>query len=567
MPVVYASPKLKIASEDRRALGANNFGAQDRSAWEELTVEAVIPKDQSSPVVLELGLQYCSGCLQVRNVKFEETSPWKWRVLDAETTQTADADLGEQRHSGSPRNVLFVAVDDLKPQLGCYGMSQMLSPNLDRLAAEGMLFTRTYCQQAVCSPSRTSLMTGLRPDSTQVYNLTTHFRENVPEVVTLPQHFARHGYVTMGMGKIYHGGLDDQPSWTVPTPKFGGRGYASQAVLDDQAERRREGYEKGIRGTALYNYSAGPPVECAEVADNAYRDGALADAARAALKTLAAQNQPFFLAVGFYKPHLPFTAPKRYWDLYDREKISLASNPEAPEGAPAIAMHTFGELRAYQGIPKEGKLEESQARELVHGYYACVSFVDAQIGKVLDELERLGLSDNTIVILWGDHGWHLGDHGLWCKHTNFESATHVPMIIRVPGTASAGQSCGALTEFVDIYPSLCDLAGIPTPPHVEGTSFAALIQDPNRDWKQAAFSQYPRGSAMGYSMRTAGYRYTEWIRPGGIIEAVELYDHQNDPQENFNIAVRPQNGALLKQLGEQLHRGWRAARPDDRQPR
>jgi iduronate 2-sulfatase len=560
-PVVYASPKLKIADADGKALGVNNFGTKDRSAWEELMVEAAIPKDWTSPIVLELGLQYCSGSLQVRSVQLEEALPWKWQVLDADETTHADSAAVEPRPSGERRNVLFIAVDDLKPQLGCYGANQMLSPNLDRLAAGGMMFTRTYCQQAVCSPSRTSLLTGLRPDSTQVYDLTTHFRENVPDVVTLPQNFALHGYATLSMGKIYHGGLDDRLSWTMPTPKFGGRGYISQAVLADQAKRRREGFEKGLRGVALYNYSAGPPVECADVADNAYRDGALADAARTALKTLAAQDQPFFLAVGFYKPHLPFNAPKRYWDLYDREKVSLATNPEAPEGAPAIAMHNFGELRSYQGIPKKGKLAEAQARELVHGYYACVSFVDAQIGKVVDELERLGLSENTIVIVWGDHGWHLGDHGLWCKHTNFESAARVPMIIRVPGAESAGRSCHALTEFVDIYPSLCDLAGIPTPPHVEGTSFAALIQDPDRDWKRAAFSQYPRGSAMGYSMRTDRYRYTEWLRPGGEIEAVELYDHQNDPQENINLGVLPQHENLLKNLGMQLHQGWRAAGP------
>ena len=564
LQVVYASPKLKITGTKGRALAVNNFGAKDRPKWEQLMVEAAIPEDRQLPVVLELGLQSCSGLLQVRSVKLEEVPPWKWRVLDAGAGEEAPAVMrpAAKMVSGKRRNVLFLAVDDLKPELRCYGASQIISPNLDRLAASGTMFTRTYCQQAVCSPSRTSLLTGLRPDSTGVYNLTTHFRENVPDVVALPQQFARNGYTTMSMGKVYHGGLDDKLSWTVRTPKIGGKGYVSPAVLAYQAKRRQEGLNKGLRGVALYNYIAGPPVEKADVADNVYRDGALADAAVTALKTLAEGDRPFFLAVGFYKPHLPFNSPQRYWDMYEREKISLASNPQAPQGVPSIAMHTFGELRAYQGVPKQGKLPEALARELVHGYYACVSFVDAQIGRVLDELERLGLKEDTVVIVWGDHGWHLGDHGLWCKHTNFESATRVPMIVRVPGAPSAGQACHALTEFVDIYPSLCELAGLPVPPHVEGSSFAPLIEDPQRAWKRAAFSQYPRGSVMGYSMRTDRYRYTEWIRKGGSLEAVELYDHQNDPQENTNLGAHAQHEALLKQFGRQLHRGWRAAWPE-----
>ncbi len=509
---------------------------------------------------------YARVTLKVRNVKLEEAQPWKWNVLDAGTDQKGPASSQPTEPSPTSKrpNVLFIAVDDLKPELNCYGASQIISPNLDRLAAGGMIFTQAYCQQAVCSPSRTSLLTGLRPDSTQVYNLTTHFRDNIPDVVALPQHFAQNGYVTMGIGKIYHGGLDDKLSWTVRAPKFGGTGYASQAVLAYQAKRREEGRKKGLKGIPLYNYSTGPAVENADVPDNRYRDGGLADAAVAALDTLSKQDQPFFLAVGFLKPHLPFTAPKRYWDLYDREKIVLANNPGAPEGVPSIAMHNFGELRSYQGVPKTGPIPEAQARELIHGYYACVSFVDAQIGRVLDELDRLGLAEDTLVIVWGDHGWHLGDHGLWCKHTNFESATRVAMIVRVPGARTAGKSCSALTEFVDIYPSLCELAGLSIPDHVEGTSFAPLVDNPQQAWKQATFSQYPRGSAMGYSMRTDRYRYTEWIRPGGAVEAIELYDHQADPQENRNLAVLSDYTDLVQRLGKQLHQGWRAAQPNRR---
>ncbi len=564
--VVYASPKLKIIDDTTgRPLGVDNFGAAERPEWEELHVEAKVSANRQKPVVLELGLQNCSGTFEARNVKLAAVQPWRWRVLDAgqdaESATTGVAESAAAPASGKRPNVLFIAVDDLKPELSCYGSSQIVSPNLDRLAASGMLFTRTYCQQAVCSPSRTSLMTGLRPDSAGVYNLTTHFRENVPDVVTLPQHFAQHGYATMGMGKIYHGGLDDKASWNTPAPKVKGSGYVSKEVRDYQAKRRKEGWAKGLRGSRLYNYTVGPPVEAGDVPDNAYRDGGLADAALAALGTLSKDERPFFLAVGFFKPHLPFNAPRRYWDMYNRADIALADNPDAPVGAPRIAMHTFGELRAYQGVPKKGAIPDEQARELIHGYYACVSFVDAQIGRLLDELGRLGLRENTVLIVWGDHGWHLGDHGLWCKHSNFESAARVPMIVRAPGAASAGKACDALTEFVDIYPSLCDLAGLPVPRHVEGTSFAPLIRDPARPWKGAAFSQYPRGSRMGYSMRTDRYRYTEWIHKRGKIEAVELYDHESDPQENRNLAVLSEHSALVKRLAAQLHAGWRAARP------
>jgi len=562
--VVYASPKLKIIDSATKAnLGVNNFGANERSGWEELAVEAQVPGGLATPIVLELGLQFCTGRLQVRNVKLAEVQPWRWRVLDA-GAENSPAVAGEATVSpaaGKRPNVLFIAVDDLKPELNCYGATHIKSPNLDRLAATGMMFTRAYCQQAVCSPSRTSLMTGLRPDSARVYDLTTHFRKNVPDVVTLPEHFSRNGYATISMGKIYHGGLDDKASWNTPTPKVAGGSYVSAEVRAYQAARRQEGQKKGLKGVRLYNYTAGPPVECADVPDDAYRDGGLAAAAVTALGTLNRKQQPFFLAVGFLKPHLPFAAPKRYWDMYRRDELVLADNPDAPRNAPRIAMHTFGELRSYQGMPKKGMLSDDQARELVHGYYACVSFVDAQIGKVLDELDRLGLRNNTLVVVWGDHGWHLGDHGLWCKHTNFESAARAPMLVRVPGTSSAGAACHALTEFVDIYPSLCELAGLPVPAHVEGTSFAPLIRDPQRPWKQAAFSQYPRGSVMGYSMRTDRYRYTEWIRKGGEVEAVELYDHENDPAENLSLAPLPEHGDLVKRLGEQLHRGWRAARP------
>ncbi|MEX2112276.1 MAG: sulfatase, partial [Pirellulales bacterium] len=316
-------------------------------------------------------------------------------------------------------NVLFIAVDDLRTELSCYSATHIHSPNIDRLAAGGTTFLRAYCQQAVCSPSRSSLMTGLRPDSTKVYDLVTHFRAAVPDVVTLGQHFKNNGYHTVSMGKIYHGGYDDPPTWSEPARRpVGGEGYVTAENKRLIERRRDEARQRGLRGKAAGRAARGTPTEAADVADDAYTDGAIAELGMATLRELQSKDQPFFLAVGFVKPHLPFNAPKRYWNLYDPARIELASNPFPPRGATEYSLTTWGELRRYAGIPDRGPLSDEQTRQLKHGYYAALSFTDANVGKLLGELERLGLLENTIVILWGDHGWKLGEHGGWCKHTN-----------------------------------------------------------------------------------------------------------------------------------------------------
>ena len=456
------------------------------------------------------------------------------------------------------RNVLFIAVDDLRTELGCYGVKQIKSPNIDRLAASGTLFERAYCQQAVCSPSRSSLLTGCRPDTTKVYDLVTHFRKNLPDVATLPQHFKKNGYFTQSVGKIFHGGLDDKPSWSAPSPNANRPMYQSpenQALVARKAEAAKG--KEFATPSARYNAMTGPAIECADVPDNAYSDGAIADAAIGMLRQ--AKDKPFFLAVGFIKPHLPFIAPKKYWDIYKREEIPLAPNPFPPKDVPKMALPDYSELRAYSDIPQLGPLNEEQARTLKHGYYACVSYMDAQVGRVLDELDRLGLRENTVVVLWGDHGWKLGEHGSWCKHTNFENDTHAPLICAAPGQKGQGRHSEALVEFVDIYPTLCELAGLPKPQHLEGTSFAPLLNQPDRAWKSAAFSQFPRGKAiMGYSMRTERHRLTRWMNGAGREIGVELYDHQNDPQENRNVAGRQENKALVQELTRKMQAGWKA---------
>lgn len=456
-------------------------------------------------------------------------------------------------------NVLFIAVDDLRPELGCYGASHIQSPHIDQLAASGLLFNRAYCQQAVCSPSRTSLMTGLRPDSTKVYDLDTHFRKTVPDVVTLTQQFMQHGYQAIGMGKIYHGSLNDKASWN-SYPTVRGRGYQLPETLAAIRERTKGLDVKKMGWRQRSRLTRGPATEMADVPDQQYRDGAIAERAIKSLRELKQSQQPFFLAVGFLKPHLPFVAPKKYWDLYDRKQIKLAENRFPPKNVPKFALTNWGELRNYSDMPAKGDLTDEQQLQLRHGYYACVSFTDANIGKVLNELKRLELDENTIVILWGDHGWKLGEHNGWCKHTNFENDTRVPLIIRAPGMQAQGKTSEALVEFVDIYPTLCDLAGLPLPAHLEGTSFKPLLTNPQRPWKPAAFSQYPRGRVMGYSMKTDRYRYTEWQdRKSGKVVGRELYDHQQDGAENENIAGKPDQKPVVKQLSAQLKKNWQGA--------
>jgi iduronate 2-sulfatase len=453
-------------------------------------------------------------------------------------------------------NVLFIAVDDLRPELGCYGNTIVKSPHIDRLAKSGVVFSHAYCQQAVCLPSRASLLTGARPDSTKAWDLSTDFRKALPDIVTLPQLFKNSGYVSLAMGKLYHHGYDDAVSWSEPTrfPATGAMSGNQELHPDRPAEQRSA---KG----------RGPAAEAVDGPDNALHDGQLADMAVAALSDLKTKPQPFFLAVGFIRPHLPFNSPKKYWDLYDPQQIPLASNPFFPKDAPPYAIPGGSEVRSYGGAPAERPYPDDYARFLKHGYYAAISYMDAQVGRLLDALDQQGLRENTIVVLWGDHGWKLGEHGAWAKHTNFENDTRAPLIISAPAMKHAGAKSGALVEFVDVYPTLAELAGLPLPSHLEGVSLKPLLDQPERPWKSAAFSQFPRKvgkkNLMGHTMRTTRYRYTKWVfkQNPEKTDAVELYDHEKDPQENTNIAADPANAAIIRTLDQQWHAGWRAAVP------
>jgi len=475
--------------------------------------------------------------------------------------------------TASRPNVLFICVDDLKPLLGCYGDAMAKTPNIDRLAKRGVLFERAYCNQAVCAPSRNSLMTGLRPQSIGIYDLATNFRKAAPDAVTLAQYFKANGYRTEAIGKIFHvghGNHEDPASWSVP--HF--QAKTVQYALKENQGLTREGAR--FDGKNPNDLPRGAAAECADVPDETYGDGIIASEAIRRLKAAKEKaDTPFFLAVGFLKPHLPFVAPKKYWDLHDPSKLPQPTRHTPPDGAPVFAPTTWGELRQYSDIPETGPVSDEQQHHLIHGYYAATSYMDAQLGRVLDALDESGLSKNTLIVMWGDHGWHLGDHGMWCKHTNYEQAAHIPLIVVAPGVAVAEAKSPSLVETVDIYPTLCELAGLPLPKGLDGTSFVPALKSPSAPTKEAVFHVFPRspkglGELLGRAVRTERYRLVEWKRPGAPADTAicELYDYAADPEETKNEAKdNPEAVAKLRALlaaqpeaKPQLHSG----KPDKR---
>lgn len=498
-------------------------------------------------------------------------------------------------------NILFIAIDDLKPILGCYGNTMVKTPNIDRLAKMGTVFMSNYVQQAVCGPTRASLMTGKRPDYTKVWDLKTKMRDINPDILSLPQHLITQGYTTQGIGKVYDQRCVDKeldkPSWSVPYYKTNSKYYGE---FGEPAEGRyqlpetkalaekyiKEALDNGKTKAEANDYvqtKIKPSVESADVPDYAYNDGANILQAKDILSQLSKSNQPFFFAVGIAKPHLPFVAPKKYWDLYKREEMPLAKFQEQSKNPVAVAYHNAGELRGYTDIPPLTSFTDQKPygitlpvdkqKELIHGYYAAISYTDANVGRLLDALDSLGLTKNTIIILWGDHGWHLGDHNLWCKHTNFEEATRAPLIIAAPGFKPSKTS--SQTEHIDIFPTLCDLAGVNIPATLDGKSLVPLMKNPAATVKEYSVSQYPRSNAtaenerlgyadanaMGYSIRTKQYRYTIWMNNGfrsnkpfdnKLIIGTELYDYKKDPLEKVNVANDRKYAAITKQMDAKM---------------
>ena len=527
----------------------------------------------------------------------------------------------EKSSNNEPRkpNILFIGIDDLRTELGCYGSPIAITPNMDRLASQGLLFSRAYCQQAICGPSRASLLTGLRPETSGIYHNYVKFRDMNPDIVTLPQHFKNNGYEAVYCGKIFHhGDKDDKLSWSrepaleseemKDIPKY------QKFALPENRKETQETLQAMLAKygeVAKLGLAMGPSYESADVPDNFYIDGYNTDLAIVTMKDIVKKDKdkPFFLGLGFNKPHLNWIAPKKYWDMYDKEEIPLATETSAPANGAEMGLHASFELRTRSDIPKSGPIDEELARTLKHAYLACVSYVDAQIGKMITALEQEGLRENTIIIVWSDHGFHLGDMGIWGKASNYEIATQVPLMIWTPDMprTSQGKVTEALVELIDMYPTLCDLVGLPMPEHLEGYSFKPLIQNPDRQWKKAAFSQFPtpalrewgafplrpamretffgplieeveeriiaqqqekwdrelfENHLMGYAMRTDRYRLVVWkdrVQPDNEPIYIELFDHETDPFETKNIAS--DHPKLVKELLTQLNAGWRKNLP------
>jgi len=491
----------------------------------------------------------------------------------------------------SKPNILFIAVDDLKPELGAYGNKLIKTPNIDRLAKMSTVFLNNYCQQAVCGPTRASLMTGMRPDYTKVWDLKTQMRDMNPNIVTLPQYLISQGYKAIGTGKIYHpsSAIDkiDPISWNMPylDPKESdyannlGKPANSQyqkpenkALFVNKKERAKRDNDDEEPTTIK-----GPSTECIDVPDNAYDDGVIALLAKKQLIDFSKSKNPYFMAVGFHKPHLPFVAPKKYWDLYNRADMPLATFTEHAKDAPEIAYHKSGELRNYLDIPEFATynqpgnhvyLKEEKQKELIHGYFAAVSYMDAQVGILLNTLDSLGTLNNTIIVLWGDHGWHLGDHDLWEKHTNLENATRAPLIVAAPGMKPGRTN--SLSEHLDIFPTIVDLAGLAIPSQLQGKSLKSVMQNNSATVKDFSMSQYPRklskeeakkagydsNKIMGYSLRTNKYRFTIWMNDFTTSQAFdekkifasEMYDYTVDPLEKVNVYKADNYKVVAKEM-------------------
>lgn len=514
--------------------------------------------------------------------------------------------LGGSLQAADKPNVLFIAIDDLRPELGCYGSPAVKSPHLDALAARGLRFDRAYCQQAICSPSRASLLTGTRPDTNGLTHNDINFSEVDPSLTTLPNHFANHGYETVFSGKIFHRPEHSPESWTrqparkhvqVARPKSPYALAENQKLRDEHFKAMLAKYGQA----AKRGLGSGPAYEMADVPDHRYIDGYNTELAMATLKQMTGDEgkKPFFMAMGYRLPHLNWIAPKKYWDLYDRDQLSLPTQTEGPQGGAAMGLHASFELRTRAGIPKDGPIGEDLSRTLLHAYYASVSYVDAQIGKLVRTLEETGIDDETIIVVWGDHGWHLGEMGIWGKATNYEISARVPLLVATPEMKAKGESTRALVELIDLYPTLCELAGLEKPAHLEGRSFVPLLDDPARSWKEAAFTQFPnpalrewaanplspemretffgplierveariiaqQGEAWdrelfenhltGYAMRTDRHRFVVWRDhrdPQAEPIDVELYDHENDPHETVNVAKAHPD--LIQTLTKQLN--------------
>ncbi len=442
--------------------------------------------------------------------------------------------------TAKPPNVLFLSVDDLRPELAVYGATHMHTPNMDRLANAGTLFERAYAMVATCGASRASMLSGVRPSPSRFVTFLASAEKEVPGVATLNTHFKAHGYRTISLGKIFHHAEDSAAGWSEEPWR--------PMLSTSKTYHQPESLEIMAQAEDVPKQLHGPAYEAADQPDEKYPDGEVAAKAVTALRELAQQDRPWFLGVGFFKPHLPFVCPQKYWNLYPRESIRLPDNNFAPKNAPAASIHTNAELRQYGGeIPRQGPVSEETAINLIHGYYACVSFIDAQIGKVLDALESTGQAGNTIIVLWGDHGWNLLEHTLWQKHTCYETSMRIPLVIVSP-EHEAGRRSDALVESIDLYPTLSELAGLPLPDHLQGDSLVPVLNGEAPPGEPYAVSRM----RLGDTIRTDAHRYAFYRTRNGEDAGHMLYDHRVDPDENHSLAVYPEYAETVAVLRDKL---------------
>jgi arylsulfatase A-like enzyme len=461
-------------------------------------------------------------------------------------------------------NVLLIMADDLRPQLGCYGDPVVRTPRLDAFAEGALRFDLAFAQSAVCSPSRNSLLGGLRPNTTGLRGFGVRLRDRVPDIVTLPQHFKNNGYHTRAFGKIFHlydesmlGSEDDPDSWSAAlqlpaVPVWGPKQNALRERLIAAARARGEVFRHP------HDWPRAETWDDSDVPDDAMQDGDTSARVEAFLASRRGVDQPFFLAVGFLRPHLPFNAPRRYWDRYDPNSLRLPRFRRLPRHAPPWAV-TTGIVRNYHNMPPFASIDNTFLRRYLQGYLACISYVDACVGRVLDALAAAGHADTTLVVFLGDHGYQMGEYDSWGhKHSNFEISTRAPLLVAAPGMSAAGKSTRSLTEFLDIYPTLCELAGLSPPAHLEGRSFARLLSDPAVRHREAAYSEMRRGRRLGRSIRTDAFRYTEWRDARSSLVARELYDHRRDERpgalETENLAQQEGFSSVMDDLSRRLRR-------------
>ncbi len=465
-------------------------------------------------------------------------------------------------HAAAQKNVLLILVDDLKPALGAYGDKSSVSPNIDKLANSGMRFDLAYANQAVCMASRYTLMLGSRSSSTGFYSFGTEFRDVYPNAVTMPQHFMKAGYHAESMGKVYHighGNTNDEASWSIPHHKekvieyvlpesTGGKLTREEAFFTNYKLHHAKEHKGKFD---IFSLPRGAAWEAAPVTDDAYGDGRVATHAIDRLRVMKKRKQPFFMAVGFSRPHLPFSAPQKYWDMYDPEKLPMPEFEEAPKDTPRFAVKRKGEITNFFPIPNhDGPFQPDLTRKLIHGYYASVSYMDAQVGRVMDELKRLELDKNTIVVLWGDHGFHLGDHASWTKHSNFEQAIRIPLIFVAPGVTKPGTASNQPAESVDVFPTLASLTGLNKPKGpqpIDGLDLSPVLKNGKKRVRDHAYHAYNKRTHLGLAIRTERYRMVKWIPHDKSKETVyELYDYKNDPLETVNLAGK--NKKVLNKL-------------------